>query len=183
MSNPFKIGDTVELVNPALWRDVWHGPKVIRDIRDNQKTIRCDCLDWAHFSHFRLVSPGTLSKLAAATEVVPVLESDPNGLTAGTLGAKFDQGKPEAGLLQDFGLALLAVAEVGTYGARKYTRTGWLHVDDGERRYRDAGLRHRLMMGQEEHDPGSGLSHLSHAAWNALAELELHLRAQKTKSP
>jgi len=54
------------------------------------------------------------------------------------------QGKPIASVLGDFGRALLAVAEVGTFGADKYTRGGWVSVPDGVDRYTDALYRHLL---------------------------------------
>lgn len=89
-------------------------------------------------------------------------EFDPNGKSLHEPGAKADAGKVQAGVLGDFALALLAVAEVGTHGAVKYTRGGWEQVPNGAERYTD-----------------SGLSHKAHAAWNALAVLELELRAEK----
>lgn len=107
-------------------------------------------------------------------------EADPHGKQPHEPGAKLDVGKPQAGLLIDFGNALLAVAEVSTYGANKYSPGGWITVPDGERRYRDAGLRHRLKMATEAVDSESGLDHLYHTAWNVLAELELKIRAAQT---
>lgn len=78
-------------------------------------------------------------------------------------------------VLGDFKHAVVAVGEVGTFGANKYTDHGWLDVPQGPARYRDALLRH--LFADETHDPESGLPHLAHAAWNALAILELELRA------
>jgi hypothetical protein len=106
------------------------------------------------------------------------IESDPLGLAQHTPGAKLDQGKTRAGLvLLAFARALDAVAQVGTFGANKYTDNGWLSVPNGESRYTDALLRHLLAEGQGEAlDPESGLPHASHAAWNALARLDLYLR-------
>ena len=106
-------------------------------------------------------------------------ETDPNGIDQHAPGAKLDKGKPMAGLIQDFGLALLEVARVGTFGASKYTRGGWQHVENGQERYRDAGWRHGLKRHIEDADPDSGLHHLAHEAWNKLAELELMLRGEK----
>lgn len=104
------------------------------------------------------------------------LERDPNGLKPSDPGAKLDQGKVTADLLEDFGLALMEVAKVGTFGAKKYSRAGWLQVDDGQNRYRAAKWRHLLTGKYESHDPDSGLLHKAHEAWNCLAELELLLR-------
>lgn len=91
-------------------------------------------------------------------------------------GAKLDSGKIQAGVLGQFSLALLAVGEVGTYGATKYSRGGWQHVENGVERYDDAKWRHMLAGYREEIDEESGLLHAAHEAWNALAKLELILR-------
>lgn len=107
------------------------------------------------------------------------LETDPNGIDQHQPGAKLDQGKIKAGLLVDFSNALLAVAEVGTFGANKYTRGGWQHVENGIERYTDAMFRHFLKEPLEPLDKDSNLSHAAHAAWNALARLELILRTRK----
>lgn len=106
-------------------------------------------------------------------------EKDPNGLDPHQPGAKLDDGKIMAGLLADFSLALLAVAEVGTFGAKKYTRGGWQSVPNGVMRYGDALWRHLLAERHEAFAEDSGLKHAAHAAWNALARLELILRAEK----
>lgn len=92
-------------------------------------------------------------------------------------GIKNDGGKLLAGLvIQDFGLALLQVSGVGTYGASKYAPKNWLLLEEGERRYLNALMRHLLLSETEELDPETGISHLSHAAWNILAVVELKER-------
>ena len=107
----------------------------------------------------------------------PAVETDPRGLKGGDPGAKFDAGKIRPSLIiNDMPLALLAVAEVGTYGANKYSDGGWQEVDDGIRRYTDAMDRHRIKEGIGVYDDDSGLMHAAHTAWNALARLELMLR-------
>lgn len=112
-----------------------------------------------------------------ASATTPV-ETDPLGRDQHQPGAKLDAGKVRLGLvLGDFSRALVEVGKVGTYGAQKYTDGGWLTVPNGPARYRDAHLRH--MLATVPNDSDTGLSHLAHAAWNALAELELHLRAQQ----
>ncbi len=96
---------------------------------------------------------------------------------------KYDQGKPRAALvLGDFSRALLAVSEVGTFGANKYTDHGWLEVPDGLSRYSDALIRHLLYEAVESHDKESNLLHAAHAAWNALARLELMLKEEPNAS-
>lgn len=103
-------------------------------------------------------------------------ETDPNGIGQHNPGSKLDANKPQASLLIDFGRALLAVAEVGSFGAKKYTRGGWQYVEDGKNRYTDAMIRHLLKEQIEEFDKDSELLHAAHCAWNALARLELMLR-------
>jgi hypothetical protein len=74
--------------------------------------------------------------------------------------------------------AIVEVAKVGTFGAAKYTDGGWIVVPDGFRRYEDAQQRHAAYRHQGELlDSDSGLLHLAHEAWNALAKLDLYLRA------
>jgi hypothetical protein len=94
-------------------------------------------------------------------------------------GTKLDHGKARVGLvLLGFSRALLAVSEIGTYGAQTYSDDGWMSVPNGRQRYTDAMLRHLLAEGRhgENLDPGSGLLHSAHVAWNALARLDLQLR-------
>lgn len=95
--------------------------------------------------------------------------------TAHTAGIKYDSGKQLAGILyEDFPHALSGVADVATFGARKYTRNGWRTVPNGLQRYTDAMHRHLLAAAKGEVcDPESGLPHLHHVAWNALAIAEL----------
>lgn len=107
------------------------------------------------------------------------IEADPNGISAHAPGAKLDAGKVRPSLIiNGFARALLAVGEVGTFGANKYTENGWMEVQDGIKRYTDAKDRHRLKSAFELVDPDSNLLHLAHEAWNALAVLELTLRQQ-----
>ena len=94
-------------------------------------------------------------------------------------GRKDDAQKPLTGVLIDFSRALEEVAEVGTFGARKYARANWLLVEDAQQRYYDAMWRHLLASGSEALDQESKLKHLSHAAWNILAVLELQARNTK----
>lgn len=103
------------------------------------------------------------------------MSSDPHGIPQHAPGAKLDAGKLRVGLMfADFACALEAVAQVTTFGAAKYTPSGWRSVRDGEGRYTDALLRHLLAhLSGERVDPESGLPHAAHVAWNALAVLEL----------
>ena len=94
------------------------------------------------------------------------------------MSVKHDQEKIRPFLVFGaFGNALTAVAEVGTFGAKKYSDNGWLSVENALERYSEAELRHWLQMQTgEDYDQESGLLHLAHKAWNALAVLELTIR-------
>jgi hypothetical protein len=112
-------------------------------------------------------------------------ERDPNGIAPNTPGAKLDAGKPPVarGCLHYFPRAIAAVAAVSATGATKYTWRGWESVPDGPARYADAQARHDLAIGAGESVDGqTGHLHLAHVAWNALARLELALRANEVSS-
>ena len=98
-------------------------------------------------------------------------------------GVKHDAGKPAAGVLADFSLALRAVAEVGTFGIIKYSRGNWQDVENGRIRYTDAMWRHLLDSRHEEIDPETSLLHEAAMVWNALARLELKMREADEKKP
>lgn len=93
-------------------------------------------------------------------------------------GFKDDSSKPDIELLfSSFPRALLEVAAVADHGAKKYTRDGWVEVENGKQRYMSALGRHLLKRYIDgEYDQDSHLRHLAHSAWNALAVLELALR-------
>jgi len=111
------------------------------------------------------------------------VELDPYGKDAKVPGAKFDEGKPSVvrGCLHYFPLALLAVAELSSIGAKKYSWRGWEKVPDGVSRYADALGRHELRINGDytNRDPDSGVLEATAVAWNALARLELVLRGGK----
>lgn len=104
---------------------------------------------------------------------------------AAPAGYKADAGKNQLSLvILSMARALEAVGQVGTFGANKYSADGWVKVENGQKRYTDALLRHLLADGRgEELDSESGLPHLAHAAWCALAILDLKLREQHAKTP
>ena len=77
-------------------------------------------------------------------------------------GRKSDQGKPDWTLIPF--TALAPVIRVLEYGAKKYGRDNWMQVEDSERRYLAAALRHLTAFAEGEcSDPESGESHLAHA--------------------
>lgn len=106
---------------------------------------------------------------------------DPTGKEQHEPGAKLDSGKILADdILAGFANALIAVCEVGTKGAAKYSLNGWMSVEDGERRYANAQMRHKLKEWTgEKVDPEMQVKHAAQDAWNALARLELMLRSEK----
>lgn len=107
-----------------------------------------------------------------------MVEADPSGISPHTPGAKLDAGKNRVGLVVNgFAKAIEEVSRVGTFGAGKYSDNGWVSVPMGIDRYTDALYRHMLKEAQGElTDQDSQLLHAAHAAWNALARLDLILR-------
>lgn len=101
-------------------------------------------------------------------------------------GVKFDSGKPMPRLLPPS--ALLAIARVLTFGAKKYSPDNWKHVAGAKDRYLDAMLRHILAYNSGEvNDPESGENHLAHAGCCLLflldaAETGLEFPAEKSAS-
>lgn len=117
--------------------------------------------------------PFEASELLDSAEAEIAVARDPGA-------TKHDGGKPDLSLLLMFGLALKDVGAVGTFGAAKYSRGGWQACPDGINRYTAALLRHVMSENTELLDPESGVRHATHAAWNALARLELMLREAKS---
>lgn len=71
------------------------------------------------------------------------------------------------------------IVKVFTFGSQKYAPNTWMNLENGERRYHAALLRHLCAFEKgETHDPESGLNHLSHVAWNALAILHFSLQKE-----
>jgi hypothetical protein len=78
-------------------------------------------------------------------------------------------------------MALQQVAVVSAYGRDKYGVTydarNWERVEDAKGRYGDAQLRHIVQESSDGlFDRESRLLHAAHAAWNALARLEMIAR-------
>lgn len=114
---------------------------------------------------------------AGALGGIEDLQLEPGEVTPVISGVKYDGGKNRIGLMmQDFGLALIQVANCTTHGAVKYGPSNWLDVEDAEMRYLDAFGRHFMdHVCGIPHDGDSGLPHLAQAAWNLLALLELEI--------
>ena len=79
---------------------------------------------------------------------------------------KYDEDKPRYDLLPP--IAINELAKVLTFGAEKYEAESWRTLENGERRYTAALLRHTFaMLGGELYDPESGLLHSSHIMTDA----------------
>jgi hypothetical protein len=85
-------------------------------------------------------------------------------------GLKHDQDKPDMALLSNIGL--LKVAQVMSFGKRKYAANNW-RGGFAWTRPLAASLRHIFAyLGGEDKDPESGISHLAHACCCLLFVLE-----------
>ena len=107
------------------------------------------------------------------------IEVDANDIAQHEPGAKLDKGKPDVGLVfASFPDAICLVAEVSSFGEKKYSLFGWEYVPDALRRYWSALGRHVLncskgvFMKRFVRDPESGINELASVAWNALAVLQ-----------
>ena len=79
-----------------------------------------------------------------------------------TKGVKYDGDKNRYDLLPWDGID--KIAEVLTFGAKKYDDNNWIKVDNAENRYFAAAMRHLVAWKKgEKTDPESGISHLAHA--------------------
>lgn len=88
------------------------------------------------------------------------------------VGQKHDGGKPDWSLVPFD--AMEHAVRVLEHGARKYGPENWRDVEDAERRYWNAAMRHMLAhMEGEAHDEDSGLPHLAHAVCSLLFILSL----------
>lgn len=88
---------------------------------------------------------------------------------AGT-GIKHDQDKPDMSLISS--IALFKVAQVMTFGKKKYSANNWRGGFIWSRPLA-AAIRHIfLYLGGEDKDPETGLSHLAHASCCLMFVLE-----------
>lgn len=96
-------------------------------------------------------------------------------------GKKHNQNKPQMSrLFEQFPNALQIIVLASTYGANKYSEgsqwDNFLSVPGGSKSYLDATLRHFI---DPDNQDESGLPHIGHFAWNALAALELFCREKE----
>lgn len=91
------------------------------------------------------------------------------------VGKKDDAGKARWRLFP--WTAAKIVLNVLEHGAKKYGEDNWKLVQDGERRYVDAAMRHLVAhISGEEMDEESGLPHLAHAACSVLFAIHMWSR-------
>lgn len=76
-------------------------------------------------------------------------------------GVKHDQEKPDMSLLSS--IALFKIAEVMSYGKKKYTAHNWRGGFVWSRPLAAAARHLYAYIGGEDNDPETGLSHLAHA--------------------
>jgi hypothetical protein len=98
-----------------------------------------------------------------ATEIVAPRVADASG------AVKADAGKADVSLLSFLPMeALLEIAKVMEFGAKKYSLNNWRNGFKW-RRVLSSLLRHVFAWaGGEDKDPETGLSHLAHAGCNVL---------------
>lgn len=104
------------------------------------------------------------------SSAAPNVFKDVTPVQSAPTGVKHDQNKPDMSLLSN--LALIKVAEVMTYGKRKYSAHNWRGGFVWSRPLA-AAVRHLFAyIGGEDKDPETGLSHLAHASCCLMFVLE-----------
>lgn len=180
----FQLGDYVKIVGPmandapgerAVWQKLKPKYDQVVGLVTNRVLLKHDTYE---IDGDNTEIPGSWLRSATESEVQDYERAAlPKESRLHSPGAKDDAAKPPVALVHEsFPNALLEVARVADYGAKKYTRGGWKHVSEAQLRYADALARHELAQYSEgDTDGESGLLHLTHMAWNALALLELRL--------
>jgi len=97
-------------------------------------------------------------------------------------GKKYDSGKLRWSLVP--WKAMRVVVRVLMYGADKYEPDNWLKVDQWERRYLNAAMRHQIsiLSGDGVYDKESGLHHWAHAICCLLFALERFINEYEERS-
>lgn len=98
-----------------------------------------------------------------------ILQQHANTTAAGT-GIKHDQDKPDMSLLSN--IALVKVAQVMTFGKRKYTAHNWRGGFYWSRPLAAAARHLFAYLGGEDKDPETGISHLAHCVCCLMFVLE-----------
>lgn len=97
-------------------------------------------------------------------------------------GKKNDNEKVDFSLLlSGMPQALEEVADVLTYGAKKYERNNWKFVPDAHNRYLAAGMRHEILLQEGfARDDETNMHHLAHKICCDLFRLQLLLEKEGT---
>lgn len=137
---------------------------------------RISCEEW-FVSRCAMRAPGDPSP---AVPPGAVFECADDGKRVERAGVKYDGDKAQYDLLfADMPLALEEAVLVLTYGAKKYAAANWERVENAERRYQAAGLRHEVAHAQgEQRDTETGRYHLAHKICCDLFRLELMMREE-----
>ncbi len=128
--------------------------------------MNLSCADCNHFSKSEICSSCTnyslfdkYVELSSLDRAIDPPKEKP------IIAKKFDNGKVDWTLLQ--WKELEEVVEVLAFGANKYSRDNWKHVEPA--RYEKAAMRHLISyITGEKQDPESGKSHLAHLMCNVL---------------
>lgn len=111
---------------------------------------------------FKCIICGSSKDLCTCTAGIASIRTEATGNSKIATGIKHDSDKPDMSLLSS--IALLKVAEVMTFGKRKYSAHNWRGGFIWSRPAA-AAIRHIFAwLGGEDKDPETGLSHLAHAA-------------------
>jgi hypothetical protein len=104
----------------------------------------------------------SMDSMTMGTGVLKTERVDPKAyFTLPEQGMKFDGGKRDFTLLPWGGVE--EIVKVLEFGAAKYSRDNWKHVEGAQHRYTKAAFRHLIAYNNGEiNDPESGLPHLAH---------------------
>jgi len=140
-------------------------------ILERKAYMNLTCADCDHFSkseicgvctNYSLFIPYNGITYKRDTEEPP---ATPRVLRPTETGKKFDSDKVDWTLMP--WKELEQVLEVLEFGAKKYSRDNWKHIEPA--RYEKAAMRHLISYATgEKIDPESGKSHLAHLMCNAL---------------
>lgn len=114
----------------------------------------------------------TAEEEEAITKLGAMLEAVGTKVEGAQIGRKFDGGKLDYTLVPFE--ALDEIVKVLMFGAQKYERDNWRHVENAMQRYTAAAFRHLTAYNKGEHtDPETGISHLAHVGCCVLFMLGL----------
>lgn len=114
----------------------------------------------------------TAEEEEAITRLSAMMQSVGSKEEGAQIGRKYDGGKLDYTLVPFE--ALDEVVKVLMFGAHKYDRDNWRHVDNALQRYAAAAFRHLTAYNKgEKTDPETDISHLAHAGCCILFMLAL----------